>query len=82
MVLAAASEMVEFLRGLPHGDVWICVLVGLAACIIARVVIKRIFLIVVIAAAIAAFAWWVFCSDGETANAISGEVRNLERMVR
>ena len=82
MMLSAASEMVDFLRGLPHGDVWICVLVGLSAFIIGRVIVKRLLLILVVAVALSALAWWVFCTDGETATAISGEVRQVERIMR
>ena len=58
-VFAAADAVVDFLRSLPHGDVWICVGVGLAAFCVMRFVVRRIILILVVAAALAALAWWV-----------------------
>lgn len=58
-LVAAAGYVVDFLRSLPHGDVWICLGVALAAVVVFRAIVKRIILIIVIAAALCAITWWL-----------------------
>lgn len=69
VVLAAAGDLVEFIRSLPHGDAWICLGVGIAAFTVLRFIVKRIILIIVVAAAIAAIAWWVVSGDPHASGA-------------
>lgn len=63
ILFAAAGDCVDFLRGLPHGDAWICLGVGIAAFAVLKFVVKRILLIIVVAAALAAIAWWVISGE-------------------
>ena len=61
----------DFLRSLPNGDTWICIGVAIAVLVVLRFIVKRIILIIFVAAVLALLAWWLMYSDASPVNGIA-----------